>query len=268
MRAAYSIWVTSMAEIVLGIGTSHGPMLVTTPDQWALRIPDDRRNGHPWRGRTWSFDELVTARQGEGLRAQVAPAAMQANADRCAAALDRLADVLEAARVDVAVIVGNDQMEIFGEELIPAFGIVWGDSIENAPFSEEQLSRLPPGIRESIPGYIPPGGAIYPIQGDLGRHIIQTAMAEGFDVAALKTFPRRATPHAYGFVYRRLMRDAPMPSVPVVLNTFYLPNQPPMPRCIAFGKMLRRAIASWHIGRARGCHCFGRADPFRDRRGP
>jgi 3-O-methylgallate 3,4-dioxygenase len=234
-----------MAEIVLGIGTSHGPMLVTTPEQWLLRIPDDVRNRHPWRGRAWSFDELVIARKGEGLDAQIAPAALRANADRCTAALDRLAEVLEAARVDVAVIVGNDQMEIYGEELIPAFGVVWGDSVENTPFSEDYLSRLPPGIKESIPGYIPTGGATYPIQSELGRHIIQTAMTEGFDVAALRTFPKRATPHAYAFVYRRLMRDVPMPTVPVVLNTFYRPNQPPMSRCIAFGQMLRRAIESW-----------------------
>ena len=234
-----------MAEIVLGIGTSHGPMLVTTPSEWKLRIPDDLRSMHPWRGRTWSFDELVDARKSEQLRIHISPEAMQANAERCAAALDRLAEVFAAAKVDVAVIVGNDQMEMYADELIPAFGVVWGDSVESAPFSEERLSRLPPGIRESIPGYIPPGGAVYPIRDDLGKHIIRTAIAESFDVAALKTFPKRTTPHAFGFVYRRIMRDAPPPSVPVVLNTFYPPNQPPMARCIEFGRMLLRAIQSW-----------------------
>lgn len=234
-----------MARIVLGIGTSHGPMLVTTPEQWLLRVPDDKTSRHPWRGRLWSFDELLEARKSEHLADRVTSQAMQENAARCDAALDRLAQVLQAARIDVAVIVGNDQMEIYGEELIPPFGVVWGDTVENSPLSEQVMSRLPPGIAESIPGYIPPGGATYRIQSDLSQHIIRAAMEEDFDVAALKTFPKRCTPHAYGFVYRRLMHDAPVPSVPVVLNTFYPPNQSPMRRCLAFGRMLRRAIDSW-----------------------
>jgi 3-O-methylgallate 3,4-dioxygenase len=54
-----------------------------------------------------------------------------------------------------------------------------------------------------------------------------------------------AAPHAYGFVYRRLMRDRVIPHVPVFLNTFYPPNQPTAARCYAFGRALARAIASW-----------------------
>jgi 3-O-methylgallate 3,4-dioxygenase len=33
--------------------------------------------------------------------------------------------------------------------------------------------------------------------------------------------------------------------VPVFVNTFYPPNQPPASRCFAFGRALARAIASW-----------------------
>ena len=51
-----------MAEIVLGIGTSHGPMLVTETESWGLRVPADKANKHAWRGGTWTFDELVEAR--------------------------------------------------------------------------------------------------------------------------------------------------------------------------------------------------------------
>ena len=51
-----------MAEIVLGIGTSHGPMLVTETELWGSRISADMANKHPWHGRSWTFDELVEAR--------------------------------------------------------------------------------------------------------------------------------------------------------------------------------------------------------------
>lgn len=54
-----------------------------------------------------------------------------------------------------------------------------------------------------------------------------------------------SAPHAYGFVYRRLMRDKVVPHVPVFVNTFYPPNQPPAARCFEFGRALARAIAAW-----------------------
>ncbi len=34
---------------------------------------------------------------------------------------------------DVAVVVGNDQMEVFTAEHIPAFAIFWGDYVEGIP---------------------------------------------------------------------------------------------------------------------------------------
>jgi hypothetical protein len=41
------------------------------------------------------------------------------------------------------------------------------------------------------------------------------------------------------------MRDNPPPSVPVLMNCFYPPTQPSMPRCIEFGAALAEAIRSW-----------------------
>jgi 3-O-methylgallate 3,4-dioxygenase len=234
-----------MAKVVLGIGTSHGPMLVTSPDQWALRLPDDHRNMHPWRGKDWSFDDLVKARSGEGFEAKITPQAQADNLKRCRAAIDKLAEVFHDARIDVAVIVGNDQMEIFDDGLVPAFSVLWGDEIVNAPFTESRMAKLPPGIVESVPGYIPDGGATYPANGELGRRIIESVTADGFDVASMRRLPKNETPHAYGFVYRWIMRDDPAPSVPVVLNTFYPPNQPTLRRCEAFGKSILKAIEAW-----------------------
>ncbi len=234
-----------MARIVIGMGMSHGPMLSTPPERWDLRLPDDLRSIHHFRGKTWTFDELVELRRDEGLARQITLEVWRKRHAACRSAIDTMAKVLADARADVAVIVGNDQMEIFGEDLIPAFSVLWGDTIINSDYTAERLASLPPGIPISVPGHIPPGGATYQGVPELGRHIIEGAIADGFDVAAMKRLPRDETPHAFGFVYRQLMNDKPMPSVPVVLNTFYPPNQPTVRRCYDFGKSVVRAIQSW-----------------------
>jgi 3-O-methylgallate 3,4-dioxygenase len=41
------------------------------------------------------------------------------------------------------------------------------------------------------------------------------------------------------------MLDRVIPSVPIFINTFYPPNQPPASRCAALGSALRRGIESW-----------------------
>ncbi len=234
-----------MAEIVLGIGTSHGPMLVTPTDKWSGRVPFDMSVEHAWRGGRWNFDQLVKEHAHLNLAAQITPEAMARNEERSQASLDQLADIFAEARIDVAVIIGNDQMEIFDERLIPAFSVFYGATITNYEFSAERMAGLPPGIGDSVKGYIPQGGAEYSGQPDLARSIIAQAMAEDFDVAAMAELPKPETPHAFGFVYRRIMRDAPVPSVPVLVNTFYPPNQPSVRRCYAFGQAVRRGIEAW-----------------------
>jgi len=234
-----------MAKIVLGIGTSHGPMLVTSPEKWQQRLAFDRVATHAWRGLSWRYDELVQERADQEFAQQVTSEAMEAHEARCQSALDRLAEIFAEAHIDVAVIIGNDQMEIFDERLIPAFSIFYGDSITNYEFTPQRLAQLPPGIEDSLPGYIPSGGAVYEGSPNLARSIIAQAMTDGFDVAAMKGLPKPETPHAFGFIYRRIMRDNPVPSVPVLVNTFYPPNQPTVERCYQFGKSVLRGIEAW-----------------------
>jgi hypothetical protein len=52
-------------------------------------------------------------------------------------------------------------------------------------------------------------------------------------------------PHAFGFLYRRIMVDNPPPSVPIFLNAGIPNNQPRVTRCVKFGHALVRAIESW-----------------------
>lgn len=234
-----------MAQIVLGMALSHGPMLSTTPEQWALRVPADRVARHPFRGRTLGFNELIELRRDDRFDLQSTLEVMRARHASCQTGLDRLADVFAEVRPDVAVIFGNDQMEIFRESLIPAFSVMHGEQIVNSEMSESRRAKLPPGIAEAATGHIPPGGASYPGAPELACHIIKSLMVDSFDVATMKSFPTDETPHAFGFIYRRVMRDKPVRSVPLLQNTFFPPNQPSARRCYDFGRSVAKAIRSW-----------------------
>jgi Catalytic LigB subunit of aromatic ring-opening dioxygenase len=237
-----------MAKIVVGIGTSHGPMLSTPPDQWGQRVAADRRNPEHWfKGKAYNFEQLVAMRQGEHLEKQLTQQIWNDRHAACQRAIGKLAAVFAEAKPDVAVIVGNDQMEMFKEALIPAMSVYRGETIPNEFPTEEEIAKMPPGIPIAIPGHIPLQGATYNGLPELATHIIEQAIDDRFDITSLKSLPAGVhhIPHAFGFVFRQIMSDKPVPTVPVVLNTFYPPNQPTVERCYAFGKSLLRAIESW-----------------------
>jgi hypothetical protein len=134
---------------------------------------------------------------------------------------------------------------------MPALSIFWGETMETGPFPEEFLKGRPPGLNIADWGYYPPEARTVLGEPKLGLHLIQSLIVEGFDVAHSRHLPKgragnHPVPHAYGFIYRRLMHDQTIPNVPVFINTFYPPNQPTLGRCYAFGEALGRAIASWN----------------------
>jgi len=99
-------------------------------------------------------------------------------------------------------------------------------------------------------GHHPPTTTTNPCQPDLALHMIHTFMDNEFDVAHSKRIPAgrhgsHSIPHAFGFIYRRIMNDEVIPNVPVFINTFYPPNQPSLRRCYDFGETIRKAIESW-----------------------
>jgi hypothetical protein len=220
-------------------------MLSTPPEGWDLRVPDDKRNRHPYRGRFWSFDELVEERRAEHLEEQITLERWRGRHSACRAAITHLAHLFESARADVAVLFGDDQMECFRHGVVPSLGIFHGATFVNSEYDPERIAQLPPGIAPSLPGHIPPGGARYPGSPELATHLIRRAQADGFDLCAMKSLPNDETPHAFGFLCRQIMSDRVVPSIPVFINTFYPPNQPTAARCAELGLSLLRAIAEW-----------------------
>ena len=106
-----------MAEIVLGIGASHGPLLSTPPEQWDLRAKADRENkGHWFRGKTYDFESLLKARA-PGFADQVTVEVRRERFAKCRQAMESLGKKFNAVAPDAVVILGNDQREFFNPGL-------------------------------------------------------------------------------------------------------------------------------------------------------
>jgi hypothetical protein len=225
-------------------------MLHTPPEQWQLRAGADRQS-HAlcYQGVLYDFAALAQLRA-PGPGAALELEHQRSQLARCHAAFSVLAERFAAARVDLAVIVGNDQRELFLDDLTPAIAVSCGEQIDNLPASEAQKRAMPPGIAIAEPGHCPPTPAQYPGAPAFGDHVVGSLISEAFDIATSRRLPvgaqwRSGIPHAFGFVYRQLLRDAPPPSLPVILNAFFPPNQPTVRRCLALGHALARAIRSW-----------------------
>ena len=226
-----------MADIVLGIGTSHSPMLSTPHEAFAGHRERDQQ-------RVPEFAALVRERA-ERVAPELAPAVTAARHAANQAALATLAAVLADAALDALVIIGDDQGEWFSVDSQPALCIYWGEAVESLP---PPVERMAPSLRLGYWGYYGDGAnRSYPVDAALGRHLIESLTRDhGFDVAHIRVQPRHAPfGHAWSFVHQRLMNGNTIPIVPVLLNTYYPPNQPTPKRCYHLGRALRQAIEAW-----------------------
>src|SRR5215813_2723340 len=156
-----------MAEIVLGIGTSHGPLLSTPPEQWDLRAKADRVNKqHYYRGKTYDYESLLRERA-PGFGGEIGLETRRERFERCQRALDAVGKKFKGVAPDAFVIVGNDQREIFSDQLTPAVTVFRGAEIQNIPDEKPEVS---PGLKAGESGNCPPGGARYAGAQDLADH--------------------------------------------------------------------------------------------------
>jgi hypothetical protein len=121
-----------MARIILGIGTSHTPMLNVGVEDW-LRFEElDRRRSHRHKdGRPATYDELLALAR-PSLQAELAPEKLAERHSEAMAALGRLHRTLTAAKLD-AVVVGDDQKELCHDDHTPSVLVYRGDTIANLP---------------------------------------------------------------------------------------------------------------------------------------
>ncbi len=239
-----------MAEIVTGIASSHTPQLSSGVDMWPDHADRDRRNPRLLGkdAEYHSYAELL-ALAGPGLEAELDPAVWDAKYDRCQSAIAALSMRLGEAQPDVAVIIGDDQRELFLDDGIPAFACFAGDELVDMPPSGQALDRMPDGIRAASWAVHADEPASHPVCAELGLHIAGQLTGAEFDVTVFTRQPAgRSLGHAFTFPRYRLGLPAGIPIVPVFINTYYPPNVPSAGRCYSLGQVIRNAVESWANG--------------------
>jgi Catalytic LigB subunit of aromatic ring-opening dioxygenase len=235
-----------MANIVLGIGTSHSPLLVLGGDQWSVRAADDVAGRVPlhFRDGTRTNYAEMQATLGEPYRAVATPENFLRWSATAQTALDRIADSIAAVDPDVIVIVGDDQGELYEPDDIPAVSLFYGEEFVMRPYTSTP-GRLPWAGPDFWKGYSRDLPHRFPGSPKFAADLVERLIEGGIDIAASNKVPdpnRHGFGHAVGFVIARLFQGKTYPVVPILLNTYYPPNTPTPRRCLEIGRQLRQAI--------------------------
>ena len=236
-----------MAEIVLGMASSHAPQLEMPPENWRTYGDRGRTQAVHWfAGNTYSFGELAELRAGEHFEKECTDEKFQARWDACQSAIGHLEKTLAAVKPDVCIILGDDQKESFDDENMPALSIYYGDTVNDIP----NLNGARGSLSDPEVARRPASQLTHPADAALGEYLIETFIENEFDVARSSKLPAGrdgdgSIGHAFYYVYRRLMNNVVTPSVPVLVNTYYPPNTPTASRCYRFGQTIRKAVEDW-----------------------
>jgi 3-O-methylgallate 3,4-dioxygenase len=236
-----------MAQLAAAFGSSHSIMLVSRREDWqhGFRVIDTK-NPHYYdrSGLKTDYEALLAAAPPDS-EAMVTPEKMGERFDVAQAAMDELGGRIRNARLDVLLIVGDDQSELFRTTNNPAFAIYYGKTIRNT--AREPAAPGDNWVKSArMWRHEPEVDRDYPVKSDLAEWLIRQLCDRDFDIAAMDGLERgQFEGHAFQFIHRRLLGEYELPVIPVILNTFDPPNQPTPRRCVALGKALRELIAAW-----------------------
>ena len=231
-----------MARVVAAFGTSHSTMQFSSRENWQAMFDhvDNRAPICDFEGKPRSFEELLKSTPASA-SSKISAAAQVERHQQTMDAMDRLQSAIATAKLDVLVIVGDDQREIFGDECRPAIAVYYGDSIRNAPAPAEPTTSW--YLQDQRKRMEDKHERFYPCHAGLGTYIAAGLTDRGFDITAMKSLKgEQFEGHAYSFIHRRFMPDGLIPIVPIMLNTYYPPNQPSPTRCFDLGTTIRELI--------------------------
>ncbi|HYW89756.1 MAG TPA: hypothetical protein VFB50_18425 [Chloroflexota bacterium] len=212
-----------MAQVVLGVGHSHTPQISVQPEEWPNLSKTDELSPHV----PPNLDDQL---QLDCFREKHA---------RVQKAVSDLGQVLRDADLDVIVIFGDDQHEQFDDKNMPAVAIYHGDTVE----VHERRARLG-GNFPTL--HLEPTAPEYPNSAELATHLITSLTEQEFEISRCNQLREQGgIGHAFSFLYQRLWPECDVPIVPVMVNTYYPPNQPTPRRCHNLGRAIRSAIGSW-----------------------
>jgi hypothetical protein len=224
-----------MAEIVIGLGTSHSPQLSIRAKDWEYLLKKDQTDPR------LDYQALLKKAK-PGLKKELTLEKFRERDEACQKAIRTLGDALRASQADVVIIFGDDQQEQFHDDNMPMFAIYHGKSI---PVVIDNKHR-PAGWKDAERRGWADTLSQYETEPDLANHLIRSLVDAEFDVARCNQLREEiGVGHAFSFLYRRLLPGGALPMVPIMVNTYYPPNQPTAKRCYAFGQAVRKAIDCW-----------------------
>lgn len=229
-----------MARIILGLGTSHTPMLLVDAADLPRYEENDRRlplldlEGVPT-----TFDQLAAAAADRHVSAVTAEK-LSARHVAARLAIDGLADALALAALDALIVIGDDQKEMLRGDHHPAL-MVYDRATIRSRRPPHAANRPAWALRGADRYYPVDGQRDYPVAQALGRYLIGHLEGQGLEVAAFET-DHIPMGHAFAFVHSQLLRDRQVPVVPVLLNALYPPNQPTPADCLAIGEAIALAV--------------------------
>lgn len=225
-----------MAKIVIGVGSSHGPSIQSTPQHWKKLADGDTRDPR------FDYQTLLAAAR-PGLDKEVEPELQAARHKAGRAALQTLVDRLKQAKPDVMLVVSNPH-RIRPAEPHPVFGVLRAESFpvikrSDQPFDPDSRF-VDEGKRDKPKSVVERAG--HP---ELANHLIDRLIGDGFDIACVDRLPEGVPlDDAFTFTYDWLFGELSVPMVPFMLSRD-LPNQATPRRCYELGKAIGKAIAEW-----------------------
>jgi len=239
-----------VAQLVHGFGSSHSPQLNLPPENWHIRGEADRKIKDliGTDGVVSNYEDLLLRLGEDDMRViakEITPDTFERRHAENQAAIAKMSEALYKVDPDILVMVGDDQQEYLRDDNMPGICVYWGDEVT--------VRAIP-----TVNGISSIGNAhedqVVPTESGFGRHLIEYMSEADFDVARSNFLEggraNGGIGHAFSYVYHRLMTGKVIPTVPIMLNTYYPPNQPTPKRSYDFGRTLRSAIEAWP-GKAR-----------------
>ena len=239
-----------MAELVIGIGMSHSPMMSSAAGGWQRFAAIDHRSSLlvNTAGRPVTFEELERE-NGDRFAEQARPENLQRQWEQCRRSVERLSQDLAAARADVVVVIGDDQMEMMDWGNVQSLAVFWGHELVSAnPRGRAGGYGQGLDMSDVFAGMGMDASHRWPGQQALALHFISGLIERRFDVGAMREVSDPATGgigHAFGTIEVNLMGEEKLPLVPVFVNNYWPPNQLPPARCHELGAALRELIDSF-----------------------
>ena len=241
-----------MAQLVLGLGSSHSAQLRIPWEFWHLGGEKDMVD------RRFDYQELLKSVR-PGMESEVTPEKFRERYEACLRGMATIKEAIQRVSPDVIVMLGDDQKEQFNDDNMPMLCIYNGESMpvrsrrradrnrgDRPPHSGGSASPQRNWLSEQVRADTAPE---YPGSPDLANHLLRQLVQEEFDVSRSNQLkPDIGLGHAFTYLYQ-LWPECNIPVVPFMVNTYYPPNTPTPRRCYALGQALRRAIESWDPGK-------------------